>query len=58
MTRRLSGILPSDNVRGEDAMILFTESTCHICLFTEVTDVNISDGAYAVNLLEMGTEDG
>ena len=46
--------MPSDNVRGEDAIRLFMELTCHNCLFAEVTDVITSDGAYAVNLLDTG----
>ena len=37
VTRRLSyEVMPSDNVRGVGAIILFTESTCHSCLFAEV----------------------
>ena len=52
VTRRLNGVMPSDNVRGEDGIILF--SICHSCLFSEVTDVTTSDGAYAVSLLDTG----
>ena len=54
VTRQLNGVMPSGNVRGEDAIRLFTESTCHSCLFSEVTDVTTSDGTYAVNLLNTG----
>ncbi|KAI0212260.1 hypothetical protein LSAT2_002819 [Lamellibrachia satsuma] len=33
---------------------LFMESTCHSCLIAEVTDGTTCEGAYAVNLLDMG----
>ena len=41
-------------MRGEYAIILFTESTCHSSLIAQITDVTTSIGAYGVNLLYMG----
>ena len=50
----LSGVMPSDNVRGKDAIIIFPKLACHSCLFAEFSDVTTRDGAYAVNLLNTG----
>lgn len=47
---RLNGVKPYDSMRGEDAIRLFTELTCHSSLTAEVTVITTSDGAYAVNL--------
>ena len=51
---RLDGVKTSDSTRSEDAIRLFMESTCHSCLIAEITDVTTCEGAYAVNLLDMG----